>query len=92
MAAGDVAPVNAELLPNYADVAEGIKLQSYNSKDGEPYGAPHGRGPNLLVFRTDDVTPAPDSWSVDLGREHAVQGQDLDLRRLDLHRGRRRST
>jgi putative spermidine/putrescine transport system substrate-binding protein len=63
MAAGDVAPVNPDLLPNYADVSEGIKLKSYNSLDGEPYGAPHGRGPNLLVFRTDDVTPAPDSWS-----------------------------
>jgi putative spermidine/putrescine transport system substrate-binding protein len=63
MAAGDVAPVNPDLLPNYADVSEGIKLKSYNSKDGEPYGAPHGRGPNLLAFRTDEVTPAPDSWS-----------------------------
>jgi putative spermidine/putrescine transport system substrate-binding protein len=63
MAAGDVAPVNTELLPNYADIAEDIKLKSYNSKDGEPYGAPHGRGPNLLAFRTDDVTPSPDSWS-----------------------------
>ena len=63
MAAGDVAPVNAELLPNYADIAEDIKLKSYNSKDGEPYGAPHGRGPNLLAFRTDDVSPAPDSWA-----------------------------
>ena len=63
MAAGDVAPVNTDLLPNYADVTEGIKLKSYNSKDGETYGAPHGRGPNLLTFRTDEVTPAPDSWS-----------------------------
>jgi putative spermidine/putrescine transport system substrate-binding protein len=64
MAAGDVAPVNAELLPNYADITDDIKLKSYNSKDGEPYGGPHGRGPNLLTFRTDDVSPAPDSWSV----------------------------
>ena len=64
MAAGDVAPVNTDLLLNYADVSEGIKNQSYNSKDGQPYGAPHGRGPNLLVFRTDEVSPAPDSWSV----------------------------
>jgi putative spermidine/putrescine transport system substrate-binding protein len=63
MAAGDVAPVNADLLPNYADIAEGLKGQSYNSLDGESYGAPHGRGPNLMVFRTDEVTPAPDSWS-----------------------------
>ena len=64
MAAGDVAPVNTDLLPNYADVSEGIKLKSYNSQDGQPYGAPHGRGPNYLMFRTDDVTPAPDSWAV----------------------------
>ena len=71
MAAGDVAPVNPDLLPNYADITDDIKLKSYNSKDGEPFGAPHGRGPNLLTFRTDEVTPAPDSWSVDLGREHA---------------------
>jgi putative spermidine/putrescine transport system substrate-binding protein len=63
MAAGDVAPVNTDLLPNYANVSEGIKNKSYNSRDGQPYGAPHGRGPNLLVFRTDEVTPAPESWS-----------------------------
>ena len=63
MAAGDVAPVNPDLLTNYEDITDDIKLKSYNSKDGEPYGAPHGRGPNLLVFRTDEVSPAPDSWS-----------------------------
>ena len=62
MERGDVAPVNTELIPNYADVQEGIKNQPYNSKDDEPYGVPHGRGPNLLVWRTDSVTPAPDSW------------------------------
>ncbi len=63
MERGEVAPVDTELLPNYADVQEGIKNQDYNSKDGKAYGVPHGRGPNLLAFRTDDVTPAPDSWS-----------------------------
>ena len=50
----DVAPVNTELIPNYADVQEGIKNQSYNSLDGEPYGVPHGRGANYLMFRNDD--------------------------------------
>jgi putative spermidine/putrescine transport system substrate-binding protein len=64
IAKGDVAPVDVDLLPNYADIAEGLKNQPYNSLDGQPYGAPHGRGPNLLVFRTDEVTPEPDSWSV----------------------------
>ena len=64
MERGDVAPINTDLIPNYADVQEGIKNQDYNSQDGEPYGVPHGRGPNLLAWRTDEVTPAPDSWSV----------------------------
>ena len=27
------------------------------------YGVPHGRGANLLMYRTDEVKPAPDSWS-----------------------------
>ena len=48
MARGDVAPINTDLIPNYADVQEGLKNQPYNSKDDKPYGVPHGRGPNLL--------------------------------------------
>lgn len=64
IAAGDVAPVNTDLIPNYADVYEGLKNQAHNSVDGVMYGVPHGRGANLLMWRTDKVDPAPDSWSV----------------------------
>jgi putative spermidine/putrescine transport system substrate-binding protein len=64
MTTGDVTAIDTDLIPNFADVQEGIKNQEYNSLDGQPYGVPHGRGPNLLVFRTDEVSPAPDSWSV----------------------------
>ncbi len=64
IAAGDVAPVNTDLIENYADVFEGLKNQPHNSVDGQMYGVPHGRGANLLMWRTDKVTPAPDSWSV----------------------------
>jgi putative spermidine/putrescine transport system substrate-binding protein len=64
MTTGDVSAVDTDLIPNYAEVQEGIKNQSYNSLDGQPYGVPHGRGPNLLAYRTDVVSPAPDSWSV----------------------------
>jgi putative spermidine/putrescine transport system substrate-binding protein len=62
MAAGDVAPVNVDLLSNYANVFEGLKLKGHNSKDGVPYGVPHGRGPNLLMWNTDVITSAPTSW------------------------------
>lgn len=64
MTTGDVAPVDTELVPNFADVQEGIKNQDYNSLDGQAYGVPHGRGPNLLMFRTDVVPENTDSWGV----------------------------
>ena len=64
MATGDLAPINTDFIPNYADVQEGIKGQTYNSLDGEPYGVPHGRGPNYLMFRTDEVPEDTDSWAV----------------------------
>jgi putative spermidine/putrescine transport system substrate-binding protein len=64
MTTGDVAPVNTDLIPNYSDVQEGLKNQSYNSLDGEPFGVPHGRGPNYLMFRTDAVPEDTDTWGV----------------------------
>lgn len=60
---GDVAPVNTALVPNYADIFTGLKNQQWNSVEGVAYGIPHGRGANLLAYRTDIVKPAPTSWS-----------------------------
>jgi putative spermidine/putrescine transport system substrate-binding protein len=59
---GDVAPVNTALISNYADVFAGLKDKSWNSVNGQMYGVPHGRGANLLMYRTDKVNPAPTSW------------------------------
>jgi putative spermidine/putrescine transport system substrate-binding protein len=59
---GDVAPVNADLVSNYKDVFDGLKLKPWNSVKGVAYGIPHGRGANLLMYRTDVVKPAPTSW------------------------------
>jgi putative spermidine/putrescine transport system substrate-binding protein len=63
IAAGDVAPVNTDLVPNYADVQPFLKDRDWNSVDGQMYGIPHGWGANLLMWRTDVVDPAPTSWS-----------------------------
>jgi putative spermidine/putrescine transport system substrate-binding protein len=60
---GDVAPVNTDLIPNYADIFENLKMQQWNSVAGVAYGIPHGRGANLLAYRTDIVKPAPTSWA-----------------------------
>ncbi|HUG65346.1 MAG TPA: extracellular solute-binding protein [Gaiellaceae bacterium] len=64
MATGDVAPVDTDLISNYADISEGIKGKDYNSLDGQAYGVPHGRGPNYLMFRTDELPEDTDSWAV----------------------------
>ncbi|MGV8970127.1 MAG: extracellular solute-binding protein [Microbacteriaceae bacterium] len=64
VAAGDVAPVNTDLIPNYDGIYEFLKLKAWNSVDGVSYGIPHGYGANLLMYNTDIVSPAPTSWDV----------------------------
>lgn len=62
--AGKVAPVNTDLFENYADIFAFQKDQAWNAVNGVSYGIPHGWGANLLSWRTDVVSPAPDSWGV----------------------------
>jgi putative spermidine/putrescine transport system substrate-binding protein len=61
--AGYVQPVNMDLLKNYGDIFPELKDKPYNTVDGVHYGMPHGRGANLLMWRTDKVSPAPTSWA-----------------------------
>ena len=63
IAAGDVEPVNTDLVPNYADLSPFLKDQDFNSVDGQLYGIPHGWGANVLMYNTEKVSPAPTSWS-----------------------------
>ncbi|WP_394840984.1 extracellular solute-binding protein [Pendulispora brunnea] len=63
IASGTVAPVNTDLIPSYADLFPALKLKPWNSVNRVPYGVPHGRGANLLVWRTDKVPTAPESWA-----------------------------
>jgi len=75
IAAGDVAPVNLDLIENYANVFDGLKDQPHNTVEGVPYGVPHGRGANLLQYRTDVVDPAPDSWGVVFDENSPYKGK-----------------
>ncbi|HEX7834289.1 MAG TPA: extracellular solute-binding protein [Pseudolysinimonas sp.] len=63
IAGGDVAPVNTDLLKNYAGIYDFLKLKSWNSVDGVSYGVPHGYGANLLLYNTDVFPDGLDSWS-----------------------------
>ena len=60
---GFVQPVNVDLFKSYPDIFEALKNQPYNTVDGVHYGVPHGRGSNLLMWRTDQVNPAPTTWA-----------------------------
>jgi putative spermidine/putrescine transport system substrate-binding protein len=73
VAAGLVAPVNTDLVPNYETVFSDLKDQPYNTFEGVNYGIPHGRGANLLMWNGSDVSPAPDSWNVTLDPKVAAK-------------------
>jgi putative spermidine/putrescine transport system substrate-binding protein len=65
IAGEEVVAIDTAEYSSYADIFEGLKLQPWNSVDGKPYGIPHGRGANLLVYNTEAFADAPpDSWSV----------------------------
>jgi putative spermidine/putrescine transport system substrate-binding protein len=75
IAGGDVAAVNLSLIPSYANVFEGLKNKPHNTVNGVSYGVPHGRGANLLMWRTDIVDPAPDSWGVVFDPDSPYKGR-----------------
>jgi putative spermidine/putrescine transport system substrate-binding protein len=75
IAGGDVAPVDFSAIPNYADVFEGLKNQSYNTVNGVGYGVPHGRGANVLMYDPTVVTPAPDSWGPVFAADSPYKGK-----------------
>jgi putative spermidine/putrescine transport system substrate-binding protein len=60
---GFVQPVNLALFKSYPDIFEALKNKPYNTVDGLAYGIPHGRGSNLMMWRTDQVDPAPTTWA-----------------------------
>jgi putative spermidine/putrescine transport system substrate-binding protein len=75
IASGDVAPVNTKLVPNYRDVFAQLKNQPFNSVNGQMYGIPHGRGANLLMWRTDKITKPLDSWDAVFSQASQYKGK-----------------
>lgn len=75
IAGGDVAPVNTDLIPNYAGVYDFLKNKQWNSVDGVSYGVPHGYGANLLAYNSDVVSPAPTSWDVVFAADSPYKGK-----------------
>ena len=86
IASGDVAPVNTDLVPNYADVAPFLKDQQFNSVNGPDVRHPARLGGQPAdVQQGQDVKPAPTVWS-------AVFDDALDVHRARSRRTTPRST
>jgi putative spermidine/putrescine transport system substrate-binding protein len=64
IANGDVAEINTALIPDFNNLAPFMQSPPHNTVNGKHYGVSHGWGGNLLMWRTDKVTPAPTSWNV----------------------------
>jgi putative spermidine/putrescine transport system substrate-binding protein len=60
----EVQPIDTGLIPNYDGVYPVLKTLPQNLERGRIVGIPHGRGPDVLLWRTDLVRPAPTSWAV----------------------------
>jgi spermidine/putrescine-binding protein len=64
IANGDVAPIDVSKIPGFSDVAPFLQNAPHYVVDGVHYGTPHGWGGNILMYNTQQVTPAPTSWDV----------------------------
>lgn len=73
--AGDVAPVNTTLVPNYKTISPFLKDRSWNSVNGQMYGIPHGWGANVLMWNKAVVKTPPDSWSPVFAANSPYQGK-----------------
>jgi putative spermidine/putrescine transport system substrate-binding protein len=64
IANGDVAAVDVESFPEYGNVMPSLQAPAHNTVADAHYGVPYEWGPNVLMYNPDEVSPAPDSWSV----------------------------
>jgi len=62
IAHGDVAEVNVSLIPDFKDVIQSLQSPRHNTINGHHYGVPYMYGPNVLMYNTQVVKPAPTSW------------------------------
>jgi putative spermidine/putrescine transport system substrate-binding protein len=64
IANGDVTTIDPATIPGMGDVAAYLINAPHYVVGGKYYGTPHGWGGNTLLYRADQVTPAPTSWNV----------------------------
>jgi putative spermidine/putrescine transport system substrate-binding protein len=60
---GDVAQMNVNLVPEWKNFIPQLQSPVHNTVDGKHYGISLQWGPNILLYNTKSITPAPTSWS-----------------------------
>jgi len=64
IAGEDVVPIDPALIKSFGDISEALQSPPHNTIDDLHYGVSYQWGANILMFNTDTVSPAPDSWGV----------------------------
>jgi putative spermidine/putrescine transport system substrate-binding protein len=62
IAGGNVAPMNVALVPEWKNFIPQLQSPAHNTVSGVHYGIPLQWGPNIMMWNTKSVTPAPTSW------------------------------
>jgi putative spermidine/putrescine transport system substrate-binding protein len=75
IAHGDVAEVNTSLIPDFKDVIQSLQSPRHNTINGHHYGVPYMYGPNVLMYNTSKVNPAPTSWKDTWDTSSPYKGQ-----------------
>jgi putative spermidine/putrescine transport system substrate-binding protein len=60
---GDVAEMNVALVPEWKNFIPQLQSPSHNTVDGKHYGISLQWGPNILMYNSKAISPAPRSWS-----------------------------
>jgi putative spermidine/putrescine transport system substrate-binding protein len=60
---GDVKPVNVELVPEWKNFIPQLQSPPHNTVEGKHYGISLQWGPNILLYNTRAIHPAPTSWA-----------------------------
>jgi putative spermidine/putrescine transport system substrate-binding protein len=67
---GAVQPVDLSKIPNWKNIAPGLKSPPHNTVNGKHYGVSFMWGPDTLIYNTKTFKKAPTSWSVIYSKQY----------------------
>ncbi len=67
---GDLQQMNVALVPEWKNFIPQLQSPPHNTVDGKHYGISLQWGPNILLYNTQSVQPAPTSWSAIYGPKY----------------------